>query len=142
MEKRIRIWVLLIGWIVCFQTALASTPDLFYHPNAKSAFLLSLAPASSGTISPGNRPVAQSDNEHQKPFAHVNTNTNTGKQKAIYHTLFKCKKKYKRIQSSTCKLKAPVRVATAFIPPTEKRSYTRPYFLLHLHHFLFRLTPF
>jgi hypothetical protein len=71
----------------------------------------------------------------KKGFA--GSNLQIGKMLARY------KKNYKRTITSTPRIEPPVKEidsVTAYI--YAKETYSKPHFLSHLHHFLFRLTPF
>ncbi len=54
----------------------------------------------------------------------------------------KYKKKFKRPQVSTGVRPPAKDLERVDFDPSSKISYSKPYFLSHLHHFLFRLTPF
>jgi hypothetical protein len=57
--------------------------------------------------------------------------------------LEKLKKKYRRAIHTFSGIKQPVRQVELQLPSIySKEIYTEPYFLSHLHRFLFRLTPF
>lgn len=140
MEKGKRIGMLLISLFVFSQTILAHTPTFDLRPETKTALFFRLAPTSIASAFFAN-PHSQVTDLAFQVFTDK-AGIDTDEHKEFHYCYVKCKKKYKRIQPSTCKIKAPVRVATVFLPPFEKGFYTRPHFLLHLHHFLFRLTPF
>lgn len=58
-------------------------------------------------------------------------------------TVLKYKKKIKRAYTFSTRLKHPVKeIDIVAINIFTKESYSKPFFLSHLHHFLFRLTPF
>ncbi|WP_207494483.1 hypothetical protein [Aridibaculum aurantiacum] len=55
----------------------------------------------------------------------------------------KFKKKIKRASSAFSGFRQPVRdVESIYVLTRSTINYTKPHFLSHLHHFLFRLTPF
>jgi len=61
----------------------------------------------------------------------------------VRNTLVKYKKKYKITTPVFAGLKQPVKdVDPLFLYICSKETYSKPHFLSHLHHFLFRLTPF
>jgi hypothetical protein len=56
---------------------------------------------------------------------------------------FKYKKKLKRVRQAVTGVKLPVKyIEWLTFNILSKSSYNKPHFLSHLHHFLFRLTPF
>lgn len=72
----------------------------------------------------------------------VHTESDAGDEREFRNSYFKYKKKHKRVQQFSNKIKTPVKIVTVFTPASEEETYTKPYFLSHLHHYLFRLTPF
>ncbi len=56
---------------------------------------------------------------------------------------FKFRKKSKKLPSYSTRIKAPTReIDPITLCINSKETYSKPHFLSHLHHFLFRLTPF
>ena len=136
MSKRTWLHLLLTGMVtllMSFSTedkAISALPDSDYYAaiieNASDAFDL--------TISENFRFATNSVLIYS--FDEAND-------KELKTRLFKGKKKYKRILNNFSEVKSPVRDN----PPVSfnifwKDLYSKPHFLSHIHHFLFRLTPF
>ena len=68
---------------------------------------------------------------------------NNGEEAELCKTFVKYRKKFKRVYTSSVRLKPPVKdLDPLTVNIFTKESYSKPFFLSHLHHFLFRLTPF
>ena len=64
-------------------------------------------------------------------------------QNTLHKSFIKYRKKYKRISSASAGVRPPVRQIEAnYLDLNGITTYVKPFFLSHLHSFLFRLTPF
>lgn len=134
MENSKRIGVLLVCLFVLSQTLLANTCTIYTLSENKiiPSFSLVHQAYTSSFVKQNNATIT----------AASPTQSGTDDDQEFRNSYSKYKKKHKRIQHFSHKIKTPVKILTPFTPVQVKETYSQPYFLLHLHHFLFRLTPF
>ena len=140
IENGKRKWILLVCMFVFSQALLANACDFYKRIENKSISSVSFAHPSFITATFVNHckaAVAKSIHSHT-----LQADSNRNDEQDFHNSYSIYRKKYKRVQQFSNKIKIPVKVVTTIVPAGEKITYTKPYFLSHLHYFLFRLTPF